>query len=481
MRHLALLLALASTWSADPAVTATGSYPLLRRTRIAVAAPAQAGATAVVSAGGQELGRAVLGADGAGEIILPMPPPGHPLAGVTVAVGALPAVAAVLPDPDAARASALAGAAIGFHPAVFARPEFPACDFDDPRLVEDLIGPYRLDVAYYDDGYAAVTTAARPGRYGAVVTATGSHGEQLVRCVTIYRTPGSPNWWRERLGATATLPAATGIDPAVCREQSRLLDEFISGRFSAATRDGAPLPALLASLAATAPGSPPMPLRLSLRNSDADWWFPLRKRLGLAVHRYLTFMPAGYEADPARRFPLILFLHGSGERGLDLDLVRKHGPHRYWEGKASPFLIVAPQCDPGSWWTPAALDDLLDEVEVKLRVDRDRIYLTGLSMGGFGAWTLASTHPERFAAVVPICGGGDPGDVAGLAHKPIWVFHGGKDPTVPLASSQEMVDALRRSGGEPRFTVYPEAGHDSWTQAYATPELYDWMLQQHLH
>jgi predicted peptidase len=100
-------------------------------------------------------------------------------------------------------------------------------------------------------------------------------------------------------------------------------------------------------------------------------------------------------------------------------------------------------------------------------------------MGGFGSWTLAAESPSRFAAVVPICGGGDPADASQLKDIPIWVFHGGKDPTVPIQRSQEMVDALKKVGGNVKFTIFPEAGHDSWTQAYAMPELYDWLLQQH--
>jgi predicted peptidase len=111
-------------------------------------------------------------------------------------------------------------------------------------------------------------------------------------------------------------------------------------------------------------------------------------------------------------------------------------------------------------------------------VDPDRVYLTGLSMGGYGTWSLAAAHPERFAAIVPICGGGNPADAAKLASLPVWVFHGAKDPTVPLERSKEMVEAIKSAGGNPRFTIYPEAGHDSWTETYNNPELYQWLLEQ---
>ncbi len=121
---------------------------------------------------------------------------------------------------------------------------------------------------------------------------------------------------------------------------------------------------------------------------------------------------------------------------------------------------------------------LLDEIVAKYRIDQDRIYLTGLSMGGFGAWALTAYAPDRFAAIVPICGGGEALSARRLTHLPVWVFHGAKDPIVPLKRSEEMVDALTKLKGDVKLTIYPEAGHDSWTAAYENPELYDWLLQQ---
>jgi predicted peptidase len=124
------------------------------------------------------------------------------------------------------------------------------------------------------------------------------------------------------------------------------------------------------------------------------------------------------------------------------------------------------------------LNALLDSVTRHYRVDKKRVYLTGLSMGGYGTWALAAAHPEKFAAIAPICGGGNPADAPKLAKLPIWVFHGGKDTTVPLQRSQEMVDAIKSAGGDPKFTIYPDAGHDSWTETYNNPEFYQWLLSQ---
>ncbi|HVA50947.1 MAG TPA: prolyl oligopeptidase family serine peptidase [Pirellulales bacterium] len=190
---------------------------------------------------------------------------------------------------------------------------------------------------------------------------------------------------------------------------------------------------------------------------------------------YLLFLPAGYDKSD-KQWPLILFLHGAGESGKDLEKVKIHGPPKIVENQPDfPFIVVSPQSRRRGW-NPDALKALLDEVLADYRVDRDRVYLTGLSMGGFGTWMLAAEHPDYFAAIVPICGGGDPEDAPKLKQLPIWVFHGAKDESVKLERSQEMVDALKKAGADVKFTVYPEAAHDSWTQTYENPELYEWLL-----
>lgn len=193
--------------------------------------------------------------------------------------------------------------------------------------------------------------------------------------------------------------------------------------------------------------------------------------------KYLLYLPKDYDAKES--FPLLLFLHGAGERGDDLQVVKVHGPPKLIEaGQALSFIVVSPQCPKDKWWEPFELSALLDEIVEKYKVDQDRIYVTGLSMGGFGTWALAAAAPNRFAAIVPICGGGDPQSARRINGIPAWVFHGAKDTTVPLERSEKMVEALKKSGGNVKFTVYPNAGHDSWTEAYANPQLYEWLLQQ---
>ena len=194
---------------------------------------------------------------------------------------------------------------------------------------------------------------------------------------------------------------------------------------------------------------------------------------------YLLYLPADYEKTKA--WPLLIFLHGAGERGDDLELVKVHGPPKLIEqGKSFPFIVVSPQCSKDSSWTSQSreLTALVDEIVAKYKVDQYRIYLTGLSMGGFGTWSLAAYTPDRFAAIVPICGGGEVLSTRRLTHLPVWVFHGGKDPVVPLKRSEDMVEALRKNNSQVKFTVYPDAGHDSWTATYDNPELYTWLLAQ---
>lgn len=177
--------------------------------------------------------------------------------------------------------------------------------------------------------------------------------------------------------------------------------------------------------------------------------------------------------------PLVLFLHGAGERGDDLDAVLRHGPpRRIAEGWRPPFAVLAPQCPADRWWDPDPLVHLLDDVRARFPLDPARVYLTGISTGGFGAWALAMRAPERFAALVPICGGGMPFFAHRLRDVPVWAFHGARDPIVPLHYTTDMVEAVRAAGGDARLTVYPDAAHDAWTPAYADDALWTWMCAQ---
>ncbi|HUF63074.1 MAG TPA: alpha/beta hydrolase-fold protein [Verrucomicrobiales bacterium] len=199
---------------------------------------------------------------------------------------------------------------------------------------------------------------------------------------------------------------------------------------------------------------------------------------------YLLWLPNDYGKEEGRRWPVVLFLHGRGESYGPLSLVAKWGPPQMAaRGDDLPYIIVSPQCPRESDWRredqQKGVMTLLEDILEKYSGDADRVYLTGLSMGGYGSWRLAADHPDRFAAVIPICGGGNPEDGEKLVRVPIWVFHGTEDSAVPLRLSEEMVEAVRRAGGDRiRFTVLEHIGHNSWSAAYATPELYQWMEAQ---
>lgn len=197
----------------------------------------------------------------------------------------------------------------------------------------------------------------------------------------------------------------------------------------------------------------------------------VKKEVGF---NYLIYLPENY--SKTEKFPLIMFLHGSGERGDSLALVKKNGLPKIAGEMNLPFIIVSPQCPAEKWWDAEALKYLLDDIFKKYNVDKSRVYLTGLSMGGTGTWEMGWKYPEYFAAIAPVCGSGNDLRVCLMKDLPVWAFHGAKDDVIPLHASQEMVDALKECDGNVKFTVYPEADHDAWTETYNNPELYKWFL-----
>jgi predicted peptidase len=197
-----------------------------------------------------------------------------------------------------------------------------------------------------------------------------------------------------------------------------------------------------------------------------------------STYGYQLFLPKVYDASSQEKFPLIIFLHGSGERGADLAKVKVHGPPKIVDSDPNfPFIVVSPQAPEGERWEISKLDALLANIRQNYRIDESRIYLTGLSMGGFGTWDWAIARPGLFAAIAPVCGRSDVSKAAALKDTPIWAFHGDNDTAVDMAGSFDMVAAVRKAGGSPRLTIYPDTGHDSWTRTYADPALYYWFLQ----
>jgi predicted peptidase len=228
---------------------------------------------------------------------------------------------------------------------------------------------------------------------------------------------------------------------------------------------------LLAAVAAAPP--PPKPAEKPVVGKLQRKTFD---RQGKTKIEYLLYLPPGYDRDD-KPVPVVLFLHGKGDK---LARMERFGlPKQVERKKEGRFILAAPEAPGGRGWNPRDLAPLLDELEAKHRVDKDRVYVTGLSMGGFGTWSLAAAYPDRFAAIIPICGGGFPGSAKKIKDLPIWVFHGVKDDVVPIARSEAMVEALEKAGAKNvKFTKYSDAKHDSWTATYRDPKVWEWLLSQ---
>lgn len=225
-------------------------------------------------------------------------------------------------------------------------------------------------------------------------------------------------------------------------------------------------PALLAGCAALPPTVPE-----GLAAGEQRPW-------ALSGERCWVWLPRGY-AQQSQRWPLVVFLHGSGERGTDLDKVKVHGPPRLLAvGADWPCIAVSPQLEEGARWDPQRLHRLLQALQQRLHADRQRCTATGLSLGGHGVWRWATGHPGDLAAIAPVCGYGDPTRVAALRRVPVRAYHGDRDTVVPLAPHLACVQALRAAGGQASLTVYPGVGHDAWTPAYNDAGLLPWLLAQ---
>jgi predicted peptidase len=215
------------------------------------------------------------------------------------------------------------------------------------------------------------------------------------------------------------------------------------------------------------------------------------------VLKYRLLKPANYNVN--RKYPVVIFLHGAGERGDDNKIQLVHGMKDFLDPerrKNMPCYVVAPQCPTGKKWVevdwsaasskmPEQPSDSLG-LTIKLvqsmidtaAVDPNRIYITGLSMGGYGTWDAVARYPDMFAAAAPICGGGDPETAPRFTHIALWAFHGDQDQAVKVERSRQMIEALKEAGGEPKYTEYPGVGHDSWTETYKNPEFHDWLFAQ---
>jgi predicted esterase len=361
---------------------------------------------------------------------------------------------------------------------IFDGATFPKVDFLNKELVEAAIGAYSLHLRFFDAQWKEVASPEGPGRYGALVELSAPDGVAFRRTVTFFKTPQHYVPALDPYGITARVPAVFGLpDDVQAREQWNISD-WIDRDLEDSYQQGDSMAILAAALHDLA-ADPARWQGFRVWRIEDAWWDELYKRLGENQdYPHLTYLPDGYGKD-SRTWPLILFLHGSGERGTDLNKVKKYGPATYAAADHSlPFIIVTPQCPNDEWWEPARLERLLDEVAASYRVDPKRVYVTGLSMGGYGTLDLAATYPDKFAAIAPLSGGEDPGLADRLKAIPAWIFHGAVDATVPPRYSIDLFHALQKLGAPVKLTIYPGVGHGGWDKTYSDPDLYTWFLAQ---
>ena len=214
--------------------------------------------------------------------------------------------------------------------------------------------------------------------------------------------------------------------------------------------------------------------------------------------KYCLMIPKDYSATGTEKYPLVLFLHGAGERGDDNTKQLVHGTKDFAKEenrRKYPCFVLAPQCPTGKKWSEVdwsaethkqpeesiSLEltrELIAALQKQFRIDANRLYVTGLSMGGYGTWDMISRTPDFFAAAAPICGGADETQADRVTKLPIWAFHGDKDTAVKPERSRRMIAAIEKAGGKPKYTEYPGVGHDSWSRTYADPEFMAWLFAQ---
>ena len=369
--------------------------------------------------------------------------------------------------------------------AVFAGNALPTFKLTVPLWMTTAFGDQAtVTVDYYDAHYNKVESAGPLGRYGAVVTITppndyGAIGKR-VRYITLYK---GAQWmgrgeqramqWRDFPYA---LPAAYGISGALSTSAKNALAEFAKTSFVSQANNES-MAVLLAAVQEST--SEENGVTLDVVQRDEAWWRGLRKKMQISEYQCAVQLPADYNPDQTRRWPLLLFLHGSGGRGTtDVKSAHQVIPDALEENaEAAGFILAAPLCYPNRSWSVASLSTLLDQLEQRYQIDPDRIYLTGLSMGGGGSWLLAGAQPERFAAIVPICGWvRDVSKAADMAELPCWIHHGADDRAVTLDNSVRMLEALQEHGSKAILTVFPQTNHENaWLKAYADKRLYTWL------
>ena len=382
-----------------------------------------------------------------------------------------------MPDLEKQRFALIKDVPLATH-TIFSGDAFPTIDFQNRELVEAAIGPYALHARFFDNEWNEVTAPKAPGRYGALVEFKSADGLTFTQHLNFFKTPHPYEWTKESYGGTLKFPPAFGVPDDEAARQQWIINNAMANTLSWSERTGDTMAGLLCALQ-DLQKDPARWHGFNASSIDNAWWSELQKRQGESQdYKYLSALPEGYDKDK-KAWPLILFLHGSGERGDDLSKLKNQGPIGYInKGHPLPFVVIEPQCPEDERWDCVRLARLLDTVEAAFRIDPKRIYVTGLSLGGYASFDFGATYPDRIAAIAPQSGGETPALAERLKKMPTWIFHGAEDDVVPVRYSIDLAHAMQKLGAPVKLTIYPGVGHGGWDVTYSDPSLYAWFLQQ---
>ncbi len=372
-------------------------------------------------------------------------------------------------------AKLMAGQDVAAERPIFDADQFPPITFPNADLITAALGPYTMKIRFFDAAYNEVEKPTAPGRYGAWVEVRFPNGYSHIQRINLFRTPKPYRTYRDMYTVTARLPDAFGISNDIQAREEWNTQNYFYGLIRSDSRRSDECAALVASLHDIEADSARWQGFDFWRVNDA-WWNGLEKKLGLPQdYKRIVTLPDGYAKKPDQRWPMILlFLHGSGERGTSLDVLKNKGPLGFINtGHSLPFIVVTPQCPKDDWWDPEKLALLIDKIEAQFRVDPKRVYVTGLSMGGYGSFDLAATYPQRITAIAPLSGGENPEIAERIKTIPTWIFHGAEDNTVRTQYSVDIADKMKAVGAtDVKLTIYPGVGHEKWDVTYNNPDLY---------
>lgn len=342
---------------------------------------------------------------------------------------------------------------------------FPKVQWVNPYHVEKLLGKFPLRVRWFDSRAEEVSDPQGIGWYTALVEGVSPDGITIRRSERFYcsaegkgtvvqRKTGTEEGWRPRSSLFGS-----GLEEQTIQMLKHEPDRAVAVSFLAERRKETERPIL-------PPGKHAQSFdRLVNKGQSCLYWLYLPEEYG----------------KKNQKWPMILFLHGSFQQGRDLSRIGMPIPPNIEDIKNDfPFVVVTPQCpDEYDAWPSDLLVDLVDEMVIKYNVDARRVYATGLSLGGRGTWSVAVDYPERFAAIVPVCGTyGHPERISRIKDVPVWAFHGDQDKVVLFSEVKKMVEDLKACGGKVTFTIYQGAGHNIAGRTYRNKELYEWLLQQ---